>query len=65
MFTMMVIRHHRGEQVTVLYDPADPSRATVDIGSWMWQAPGFLCFGGIFLTGLLFFILKAEKAPPS
>ncbi len=63
MFTMMFVRHRKGESVTVLYDPADPSRATIDIGGWMWQQPGFLAFSALFLTGLLFFILKVEKAP--
>jgi hypothetical protein len=65
MFPMMFVRHRRGDKVTALYDPANPSRATVDLGGWMWQVPAFLYFGAAFLTGLLFLILKAERVPPN
>lgn len=34
-----LIRPHRGQRVTVIYDPADPEQATIDLGPWTWQEP--------------------------
>ena len=52
LLQMFLIRHDPGDAVIVLYDPSDTKIATIDIGPWMWQEPGFLYFGFVFLFGL-------------
>jgi hypothetical protein len=34
LFRMYLIRHHQGDRVTVVYDPADEKTVTVDLGPW-------------------------------
>ena len=66
LFQMHLIRNHRGDEVTVLYDPSDPKIVTIDLGIWNWQDPAFLYFGFVFLAVLSFAMLvfKAKKGSP-
>jgi len=61
LFQMHLIRNHRGDEVTVLYDPSDPKIATIDLGIWTWQEPGFLYFGFVFLAVLSFGMLGLKS----
>ncbi len=61
---MMLIRHGKGDAVTVLYDPSNPKIATIDMGLWTWQAPGFLLFGFVVLLGLTLFLRRWELKNP-
>lgn len=66
-FQMMVFRFHKGDHVSVLYDPADPGIVTIDLGLWTWQQAVFFYFGFIFL-GMLGLLLTrhipAQKRGP-
>ncbi|MDH3445823.1 MAG: DUF3592 domain-containing protein, partial [Deltaproteobacteria bacterium] len=64
LFHMMLIRHRRGDTVTVLYDPSNVKTATIDMGFWTWQEPGFLYFGFVFLMGLTLFLRLWESKTP-
>lgn len=61
LFQMHLIRNHRGDEVTVLYDPSDPKIAIIDLGIWTWQEPAFLYFGFVFLVILSFAMLKLKS----
>lgn len=61
LFQMHLIRNHRGDEVTVLYDPSDPKTATIDLGLWIWQEPAFLYFGFVFLVALSFAMLGLKS----
>jgi len=61
LFQMHLIRNHRGDEVTVLYDPADPKVATIDLGIWTWQEPAILYFGFVFLTALSLAMLSLRS----
>lgn len=54
-FPLYIIRPGKGEQVVVVYDPADANIVTADLGIWIWQGPAIFLFGFVFLggTGLL------------
>jgi len=52
LFEMMLFRSSKGDRVTVLYDPADTTIATIDHGLWTWQQPVFF-FSGFVLLMLL------------
>lgn len=41
-----------GDTVSVLYDPADPSRAAAELGLWMWRGPVVFFSGSVFLVAL-------------
>ena len=60
VFQMILIRHRKGDTVTVLYDPSNVKAATVDMGLWTWQEPGALYFGFVFLLGLTLFLRRWE-----
>jgi len=66
LFQMHLIRNHRGDEVTVLYEPSEPKIATIDLGIWNWQDPAFLYFGFIFFAVVSFAILvfKAKTTAP-
>ena len=61
LFQMHLIRNHRSDEVTVLYDPSEPKIATIDLGIWTWQEPAFLYFGFVFLTVLSFVMLNLKS----
>lgn len=42
----------RGDAVTVIYDPADPSIVTADLGPWLWRGPAIFFCGAALLAGL-------------
>jgi hypothetical protein len=52
MFDMYIIRLHKGEHVTVVYDPSDTKIVTADLGLWTWQGPAIFFFGFAFLAAL-------------
>ena len=41
-----------GDTVTVIYDPADPSRVTADLGLWVWRGPLIFFSGAALLAAL-------------
>jgi hypothetical protein len=49
---MYFVRLHTGEQVGIIYDPADPTLVTADLGLWVWQGPMIFCTGAIVLVTL-------------
>jgi hypothetical protein len=61
-FSMYLVRPHRGESLTVLYDPFRPSRVTSDLGIWTWQGPALFAAGSVFLLALGFMLIRAEEA---
>ncbi|HYQ72714.1 MAG TPA: DUF3592 domain-containing protein [Gammaproteobacteria bacterium] len=64
MFRMYLVRYHAGDSVTALYDPQDPGMATVDNGPWMWQEPGLLLAGFVFLAGLWLLVPRWQAGRP-
>lgn len=64
IFQMYIIRLHKGDHVTVMYDPSDTENVTADTGLWIWQGPVIFLFGFVFLvtTGVLIFRFKPGKA---
>lgn len=58
LFQMYINRPHKGEHVTVIYDPSDPEKVTADLGLWIWQGPIIFLSGFVFLSGLGILILK-------
>ena len=61
LFHMILIRHRKGDTVTVLYDPANVKTATIAMGLWTWQEPGFLYFGFVFLMVSTLFLRRWES----
>lgn len=57
-FPMYIIRLHKGDHVTVIYNPADTGTVTADLGLWIWQGPIIFLFGFIFLAGTGVLILR-------
>ena len=57
-FPMYFIRLHKGDHVTVIYDPSDASIVTADLGLWVWQGTIIFLFGFVFLVTLGIFILR-------
>ena len=55
MFDMYIIRLHKGEKVTVVYDPSDTKIVTADLGLWTWQGPAifFVCFALMAAMGIM------------
>lgn len=41
-----------GDTVTILYDPADPSVVTADLGHWLWRGPAIFFTGSVLCMGL-------------
>ncbi len=64
LFQMYVIRHRLGDGVTALYDPEEPARATIDIGTWMWQEPGIAYFAFIVFAVLGILIVRSHRPKP-
>ena len=64
IFQMYIIRLHKGDHVTVIYDPSDTDNVTADTGLWIWQGPVIFFFGFAFLltTGILIFHFKPGRA---
>ena len=62
-FQMYFIRLHKGEHVTVIYDPKDTSIITADLGLWNWQGTAIFLFGFVFLAsfGVLILRYKPKK----
>jgi len=60
IFQMFVIRHEKGDRVSVLYDPGDPDTVMIDNGIWNWDQPAFGLLGGIMLLGLAVLILRSQ-----
>ena len=58
LFQMYFIRLHEGDHVSVLYDAADSSRVTADLGLWVWQGPAIFLFGFVFLATLGILVLR-------
>ena len=63
LLQMFLIRHDPGDAVTVLYDPSNTKIATIDIGPWMWQEPGFLYFGFALFFGLGILLPRGADVP--
>jgi hypothetical protein len=57
IFQMYVIRLHKGDRVTVIYDPDDATVVTADLGIWVWQGSAIFLFGFVFFTALGIVIL--------
>lgn len=64
IFQMYIIRLHKGDHVTVMYDPSDSSRVTADSGLWVWQGPVIFLFGFFFLATFGILILRFKPASP-
>lgn len=63
IFQMYIIRLHKGDHVTVVYDPSDSGHVTADLGLWVWQGPAIFLFGFVFLAtfGILILRFKPGK----
>lgn len=63
LFQLYIRRLHKGDHVTVIYDPSDPDRVTADLGLWVWQGPVIFLSGFVFLAilGILIIRFKAGK----
>ena len=63
MFQMYFIRLHKGERVTVIYDPNNKRMVTADLGLWNWQGTAIFLFGFVFLAsfGVLILRYKPKK----
>lgn len=63
IFQMYIIRQHKGDHVTVVYDPSNTDNVTADTGLWIWQGPVIFLFGFVFLvtTGILIFHFKPGR----
>lgn len=62
IFQMYLIRLHKGDRVTVMYDPDDATIVTADIGLWVWQGSAIFLFGFAIFTalGILILTFKAR-----
>jgi hypothetical protein len=58
IFQLYVIRLHKGDRVTVIYDSDDVTTVTADLGLWVWQGPAIFLFGFAFFTVMGIMILK-------
>ena len=57
-FQMYIVRLHKGNHVTVIYDPEKPETVTADLGLWTWQGVVIFMFGFLFLATLGVLILR-------
>lgn len=57
IFQMYFTRFHKGEHISVIYDPANPETVTADPGFWIWQGPVIFIFGFILFSTLGIFIV--------
>ena len=66
IFQMYVIRLHKGDRVTVIYDPDDATVVTADLGIWVWQGPAIFLFGFVFFTvvGIVILKFKSREVAP-
>ena len=62
-FPMYIIHLHKGDHITLIYDPADTGMVTADLGFWLWQGPIIFLFGFLFLatTGVLILRFKPKQ----
>jgi len=60
LFLMLAFRFHKGDHVTVLYNPSDPGIASIDLGLWTWQQPVIFYFGFVFLGIPGLFLSRSE-----
>lgn len=58
IFQLYLIRLHKGDRVTVIYDSDDATVVTADLGLWVWQGPAIFLFGFVFFAALGILILK-------
>lgn len=58
---MYFVRMETGEQVTVIYDPSDPTVVTADLGVWVWQGPAVFLLGFILLVFLGWLLPQMKK----
>jgi hypothetical protein len=49
---MYIRRPEPGDRVVVIYDPANPSVVTADLGVWVWQG-AIVFFGGFIILFML------------
>lgn len=61
VFQMYITRLHKGEHITVIYDPSRPELVTADIGFMVWQGPVIFLFGFVFFVILGFFIVFYKR----
>ena len=60
-FQMYIIRLHKGDRVTVIYDPENPEIVTADLGLWTWQGVVIFLFGFMFLMTIGVLILRYKS----
>jgi uncharacterized protein DUF3592 len=60
IFQMYFIRLHKGDYITVIYDPNNKRMVTADLGLWNWQGTAIFLFGFVFLASLGVLILRYE-----
>lgn len=61
IFQMYIIRQHKGDKATVIYDPSSPETVTADLGPWIWQGPIIFLFGFVFFTTLGILIIRHKQ----
>ena len=58
---MYIKRLHKGDAITVIYNPSHPDIVTADLGYWIWQGPIIFFLGFILLAVLGLLIISPNR----